>query len=127
MKDFLVNNSLYIVLVLPILISIAMYIIGVKLMKNKWKSIHKMVQWTAIFYVVADILLVKMVFNLQLTGYLLISIILILAFILINQWKKENEVSLLKGLQLLWRINFLVFFFIYIGFIIFLIINYALL
>jgi len=85
-----------------------------------------MVQWTAIFYIVADIILIKMILNVQVIGYTLIIIILILAFIIVAQWKKENEVSLIKGLRLMWRINFLLFVTLYIGLLVYELIIYLL-
>lgn len=126
MKDLLIDNILYIIVGLPILISIVIYFLGVRFTKNKWKSIHKMVQWTAIFYIVADIILIKMILNVQVIGYTLIIIILILAFIIVAQWKKENEVSLIKGLRLMWRINFLLFVTLYIGLLVYELIIYLL-
>src|SRR5699024_1264078 len=126
MKDLLIDNILYIIVGLPILISIVIYFLGVRFTKTKWKSIHKMVQWTAIFYIVADIILIKMILNVQVIGYTLIIIILILAFIIVAQWKKENEVSLIKGLRLMWRINFLLFVTLYIGLLVYELIIYLL-
>lgn len=126
MKIFLVHNVLYIVVVLPVLLSAITYTLGVRLTKNKWKSIHKTVQWTAIFYLFADIILIKMIFNVQVIGYTLIIIIFMLAIIIVNQWKKENEVSLIKGFKLMWRIIFLFFAILYIGLLVYKLIYYLL-
>jgi len=124
MKNFLIDNMLYMIVAWPVVLSIIIYFLGVRLTKSKWKSIHKMVQWTAVFYIIADIVLIQHIFNVQVIGYTLIIIILILAIIIIRQWKKENEVSLIKGLRLMWRINFLFFVTLYIGLLIYKLIIY---
>src|SRR5699024_8392710 len=124
MKKFLIDNMLYMLVAWPVVLSIIIYFLGVRLTKSKWKSIHKMVELTAVSYIIEDIVLIQHIFNVQVIGYTVIIIILILAIIIIRQWKKENEVSLIKGLRLMWRIIFPFFFALYIALLIYKLIIY---
>ena len=124
MKSFLIDNIIYMIVAWPVVLSTIIYFLGARMTKSKWESIHKMVQWTAVFYIVADMILINKIFNVQIIGYTLIIIILILASIIVRQWKKENEVSLIKGFRLMWRINFLFFVPLYIGLVVYELIIY---
>ena len=60
------------------------------------------------FYLIAAALFVYQLFQLNITGYIFIALISLLAIILIIQWKKDTEVLLLKGVKVLLRITFLI-------------------
>src|SRR5699024_9390815 len=119
-----IDNMLYMIVAWPVVLSILIYYLGVRLSKSKWKSIHKMVQWTTVVYINADIVLIQHILNVAVIGYTVIIIMLILAIIIIRQWNNENEVSLITGLRLMWRINFLFFVTLYIGLLIYKLIIY---
>jgi|SRR5690625_3272233 len=122
MKSVIVSYLPHVFIILPIFMSILIYLIGIRLTGNRWKAIHKTVQWTAVFYIIAVVLLLKRIFHQGFIGYILIFLIIVLATILIIQWKKETEVALLNGLRLLWRISFLLFSITYLGLIIYMIV-----
>src|SRR5690625_293774 len=88
-------------IILSILMTLLFYFFGLHFTGNRWKSIHKASQWTVIFYVIAVSLLLEKIFQHGFIGYILILLIIILAVILIIQWKKDTEVTLLSGLRLL--------------------------
>ncbi len=124
MKSMIVSYLPISLIVLPILMTLLFYFFGVHFTGNRWKSIHKASQWTAIFYVIAVSLLLEKIFQHGFIGYILILLIIILAVILIIQWKKDTEVTLLSGLRLLWRISFLLFSLTYVGLVIYMIVRF---
>jgi len=110
----------------PGLMTIIFYQLHVRKRHNKWKAIHFSVQYSAIFYVIATSLLLHRLFSIYFIGVILIILILILAIILIIQWKQEMEVILVKGLKILWRITFLLFFLFYAGLFVYMFLQYLL-
>lgn len=112
---------------LPVIVTVSLYYVGVRISGSKWKVIHKTVQWSAIFYIIAVSILLSMILQRAVFGYVLIFLIIVLAATLIIQWRKKTEVILMDGLRLLWRISFLLFFLTYIGLLSYLIIRFILL
>lgn len=127
MKSLFLSYGPYILMAAPIFISMFIYSLGMKLTNNKWKSIHTSVQWTAIFYVVAVALLVKTLFDIPITGYIAILLILVAACSLVMQWRKGEDVELLTGLRIMWRVSFLLFSLLYCGLVIYIIVYYVVL
>ncbi len=127
MKSMLLSYGSYILMGAPIIMSILIYSLGMKVTNNQWKSIHKSVQWSAIFYVIAVELLVKTLFNIRLIGYIVILLILVAAYTLVMQWKQGKDVELLTGLRIMWRVSFLLFSFVYCGLVIYIIVYYVVL
>lgn len=127
MKSLFLSYGPYILMAAPIFISMFIYSLGMKLTNNKWKSIHTSVQWTAIFYVVAVSLLVKTLFDIPIIGYIAILLILVAACSLVMQWRKGEDVELLTGLRIMWRVSFLLFSLLYCGLVIYIIVYYVVL
>jgi len=127
MKSVIVSYLPHAFIILPLFMTLLLYSLGVRLTGNHWKAIHKSTQWTAVFYIIAVILLLEKILHQGFIGYVLILLIIMLAIILIIQWKKEMEVALLNGLRLLWRISFLFFFLTYLGLVIYMIVRFILL
>lgn len=127
MKSMILNYGPYILICIPIFISVFIYTLGMKLTNNKWKSIHTTVQWSAIFYIIAVVLIVNMLFGIRLIGYIVIFLILIVATTLILQWKKGSDVELFTGMRIMWRVSFLLFFIVYSALIIYCFIYYIVL
>lgn len=126
MEKQLLENLPIILISVPLLITLIIYTISYRLKRHKWRAIHMAVQGSAVFYVIAVTIFLQQIFKISLVGYMLIFIILILTIILIIQWKKKTEVMLFGALKVLWRILFLLFFVIYIGLLVYLLIVYAL-
>lgn len=103
-----------VLLIIPFFATAVMYLVCSMLIQNKWKVIHLTTQSTAVFYYIAVSILFKMIFGSYFVGYALIIFIIILAFHLIFQWKKNTEVLLQKALTLLFRLIFLVGFCLYV-------------
>jgi len=113
------NQIPLILMVIPILLTYVSYKGIYVIRKKKWKAIHLSVQFTAIFYVIAVSIMIKVIFQLNVTSYIIIFHIAMLSILLIIQWKTKTEVILIDGLKLLFRLSFLIFFLPYIGFSIF--------
>lgn len=126
MSERLLDNLPIILISIPSVVTLLLFTICYRLKFNKWKAIHLSVQGSAIFYVIAVTILLQRIVNVNLVGYMLIVIILLLAIILIYQWRKITEVILIDAFKMLWRILFLLFFILYIGLLIYLLIDYLL-
>lgn len=108
----------------PPIIMLFIYTVIFRLKGNKWRAIHVSVQSSALFYMIAVLLLIQQHFDLNLLGYTLIFMIVILTFILIKQWKNETEVLLNRAFKMLWRALFVLFFIAYIGLQLYVLIRY---
>jgi len=114
----------YLFIIIPILCTIVIYQIRFQLVKNNWRAIHTTVQLSALFYIAAVASLLKVLFDSYYIGSILIILIVVLAIILIFQWKKHTEVVLLKGLKILARLSFLVFGLCYVLLLIYWLVDY---
>lgn len=98
----------------PIFATLLVYWLAVKLYRYKLQAIHAVVNWTTALYIIADVMFIDFIFMWEVGGIILIGLIILLAFIIIMQWRRQNEVLFLKAFKLLWRISFLVFLMVYI-------------
>lgn len=97
----------------PMVASFIVYVISMIRLRNLWKAIHMMVDWTTLFYILAVMIMLLVLFERHFFGYILIFLLMALSVIIFNQWKKERDIQLKKAVKLLWRISFLLFFFLY--------------
>ncbi len=109
MIDWVIGQKETILIVVPVFLTYVIYFIMYKLTKSKWKAIHLSVQSTALFYVVASILLVDSLFQLKTMSYIIIFHLFLLAIILIRQRYSQTEIILYDGIRLLFRLSFLIF------------------
>lgn len=126
MPELLLEYSPIILIVIPSIVTLLLFTISYRLKRKKWQAIHLSVQGSAIFYVAAVTVLLQQILHVSLLGYMSIFIIVLLAVILIYQWKKHTEVTLISAIKILGRILFLLFFILYIGLLIYLLISYFL-
>lgn len=98
---------------IPIIASLLVYIISMIVERNKLKAIHKMVAWTTCFYIIAVTIMLTLIFDRSFTGIILIFLLLLLSLIVFIQWKTKRDVEFKRAVKLLWRISFLLFFFLY--------------
>lgn len=97
----------------PMVASFIVYVISMGRLGNPWKAIHMMVDWTTLFYILAVMIMLFVLFERHFFGDILIFLLMALSVIIFNQWKKERDIQLKKAVKLLWRISFLLFFFLY--------------
>lgn len=98
---------------LPPAIMILIYIIGLKRHQSSMRAIHMTANWTTIFFVIAVDLIISMMFDIDVTGLLIAFMLFLLGVIIFFQWK-NTEIHFPKAMRLLWRIAFLLFFFLYL-------------
>ncbi|OZU90416.1 hypothetical protein CIL03_04525 [Virgibacillus indicus] len=113
MVDYIVYFFAFFITV-PFFATLVVYMISRKVHPGKWKAVHKAVNWTTILYIIADIMLISIIFDRQFTGIAAVILLFILTLIIIIQWKTNTEVLFGKAFKTLWRISFLLFLFIYI-------------
>lgn len=98
----------------PILATLIMYRLAVKRYTHPLRAIHFAVNWTTILYIIADLVLIAIIFERQIVGIVFVILICALAIIVIMQWKKKTEIDFVKAFKLVWRVCFLVFLLLYI-------------
>lgn len=89
------------------------YKVGNKIVQQRWRALHIAINWTTILYIFATMIMLNIIFEQQFIGIILGIILLILAIILVWQWKTKTEVIFSKAIKILWRLCFLIFLFTY--------------
>ncbi|MFD1038771.1 DUF3397 family protein [Virgibacillus byunsanensis] len=98
----------------PMITTWVVYLFSMKIHHKKLKAFHTAVNWTTILYIVAVHVLLTIIFGHQFLGIMLILLIIIFACIIFMQWKVNTEIIFMKALKTFWRLNFLLFLFLYI-------------
>ncbi len=98
---------------IPIIASLLVYIISMIVERNKLKAIHNMVAWTTCFYIIAVAIMLTLILDRSFVGVILIFFLVLLSLIVFIQWKTKRDIELKRAVKLLWRISFLLFFFLY--------------
>src|SRR5699024_6996443 len=86
---------------------------------NKQKAIYKTITLSTLFFIIGTLLIIHSMFGSYFIGYILMSFLLLLVFILIFHCKYYNDVILLKGVKIVWLFSFLIFLVSYLILIIF--------
>ncbi|HLR59346.1 MAG TPA: DUF3397 family protein [Pseudogracilibacillus sp.] len=113
MTSIFVENWKALLYGIPFLVTYLIYRFEYRKKGVKKIAAHQSITYSTLFYILGALYLIHKMFESYFIGYILIGLILLLGLILINQWKNDNEVILLKGIKKMWRYCFLVFFMSY--------------
>lgn len=102
------------VVTVPILGWYLIYIITVKATKNKPKSIRLASDGSAVFFIAAVYFISYELWGRSFLGVILALFFLLAFFFTIAHWKISGDIYTTKLLKGIWRLNFMIFFFIYI-------------
>ncbi|MFD2749366.1 DUF3397 domain-containing protein [Virgibacillus siamensis] len=97
----------------PVIVTWVVYFIGAKLYRQKWKAIHKAVNWTTSLYIIAVLIMLKQIFGSSFFGLILIVVLTIFTVIAVLHWRLHTEVVFHNVFKIFWRVCFLLFVFIY--------------
>lgn len=109
----LISKLLAFFITAPLLTSIVVYFISMTIERNKWKAIHRVVNWTTIFYIIAVHIMLHSIFSRSFITITIVVLLFILTIIILIQWKKQRDIQFLVAFKLLTRISFLLFFVLY--------------
>lgn len=112
----MLNYFIYLIacfITFPVIVSFVAYVLFDQIYVHKWKVIHSTVAWTTIWYMVAVPMILKLLFGESFIGILLLLLLVILMMIIYYQWKVHTEVAIKRAVKMLWRICFILFFFLY--------------
>lgn len=112
MLDFMIYTLSFFITI-PFLASLLVYLVSMVLDRNKLKAVHRLVNWTTIFYIIAVTMMLSIIFNLSFISIVLILLLSLLTLIIFIQWKTKRDVEITRAVKLLWRISFLLFFVLY--------------
>src|SRR5699024_1715777 len=118
----MLNFTIYfiaLIITFPIIATFLLYWLAAKLFKHRLKAVHFAVNWSARIAIVPDLILIRILVRLQLTGILVMILLILMAVIMIIQWKVNTDVQFFKALKILWRTCFLVFLLLYICLVLF--------
>lgn len=109
----LISKLLAFFITAPLLTSIVVYFISMTIERNKWKAIHRVVNWTTIFYIISVHIMLHSIFSRSFITITIVVLLFILTIIILIQWKKQRDIQFLVAFKLLTRISFLLFFVLY--------------
>lgn len=90
------------------------YLILIKLTKNRRSSVHKALDYSTILFVLAVHFLILTIWEKSFLWLIvLFMIVLAMVFVFIH-WKVKKEIVLKLIFKGVWRVNFLVFFIVYL-------------
>lgn len=119
MSSLLAENWKGILYIIPFLITYLVYRFEYRRKQDERRATHRSIAYSTLFYMMGTLYIIHIIFAEYFIGYILIGLIVLLAIILITQWKNNNEVILLKGIKILWRFCFLMFFTSYLSLLIY--------
>lgn len=119
MTSIFVENWKAFLYAIPFLVTYLIYKFEYRRKGVQKIAAHQSITYSTLFYILGALYLIHKMFESYFIGNILIGLILLLGLILINQWKNDNEVILLKGIKKMWRFCFLVFSMSYFFFLIY--------
>ncbi|WP_026674385.1 DUF3397 domain-containing protein [Alkalihalobacterium bogoriense] len=99
---------------IPLLGWYFIYIISVKLTKDKRKSIKWASDYSTFLFIVAVYFIMLYTWNQSFIWLILIIILVTAIFFTILHWKTTSDINVGKLMKGIWRFNFLLFLFLYI-------------
>ncbi|MEN2766549.1 DUF3397 domain-containing protein [Ornithinibacillus xuwenensis] len=111
---------------LPIFSTIVVYYILKYIYGNPIRAFHKAINWTTVLYILAVNTMLTYLFESFFIGDIFVVMLLILTFLIVNQWKRNTEIDYGRAFKLLWRLSFLLFFILYIILVVYGIIDHML-
>ncbi|WP_174613152.1 DUF3397 domain-containing protein [Virgibacillus ihumii] len=113
----MLNIIVYVIglmITVPVAVTLIVYVIGVKVYRQKWKAIHKAVSWTTLLYIIAVLVMLQQIFDSSFIGIWVIVLLSIFTVIAVVHWKLYTEVVFYKVFKIFWRVCFLLFVLLYI-------------
>ncbi|GIO22309.1 DUF3397 domain-containing protein [Oceanobacillus sp. J11TS1] len=101
--------TLSVFIAFPFIITFLAYWITKLSKKHTWKAVHNAVQWSAIFFILGVGILLQLLFGRSFFGWIVLLLLISLAGILIQQYRKQTEIDVLKAIKLVCRSAFLLF------------------
>ena len=120
------TNIFSLIVTFPFLITLIIYMAVKFIKKNNVLALHKALDWSTLFYLVAVYFINSMYSDFPLISIITVLLLVVLSFILIYQRKSYNELNLLKASKIVWRLCFIIFFLLYIGYALYGIIRFIL-
>lgn len=112
MLDFIIYTISFFITI-PLIASLLVYVVSMIIRRNKLKAIHRTVNWTTIFYIIAVTIMLSLIFDRSFIGLVIILHLTMMVIIIFIQWKTKRDVEITRATKLLWRISFLLFFILY--------------
>ncbi|WP_416151052.1 DUF3397 domain-containing protein [Salipaludibacillus sp. HK11] len=98
----------------PLIALYTIYILLVKTTKKKQYSFKIAVDSTTIFFIVSVYFLFSEIWGLQVGWHSIFFVLLTATFFTVFHWKKYEDIDIKKVFRGVWRLQFVVFFLLYI-------------
>src|SRR5699024_12733562 len=93
---------------IPILMTILFYQVHYRMNKKHWRAIHLTVQFSFIFYIIADTILFNWILHTTLLVIFSFCLIILLSIILVLHSKLKMAINLKQGIVSMTRFSFLI-------------------
>ncbi|WP_152656485.1 DUF3397 domain-containing protein [Oceanobacillus sp. CFH 90083] len=108
MRDYIYYTVAFFI-AFPFTVTFLAYWITKLRKKHTWKAVHNAVQWSAIFFILGAGVLLQLLFDRTFFGWIILLLLVSLTAILINQYRKQTDISVAKAIKIVWRSAFLLF------------------
>lgn len=106
-------------LTIPFVVTWLVYKCNRMAKKTQAYAFHKAVNWTTVLYILAVMMICKVIFNQFFIGYVLAFLLAGLMVVIIFQRFNHTEIIFTKACKIVWRVSFLLFTFLYFGLILY--------
>lgn len=101
------------IITVPVLATWLTYKVLNRISNKPLKAFHSSINWTTFLYIISVIFLFEILFSVQIIGFVIVFLLMLMIIIVLGQWKIKEEIYIKKAINLLWRIAFLLFFSLY--------------
>lgn len=114
MSSFL-SSVLTVLFALPILSTVIVFLFGKAITKNSRKSVHMALDYSTIFYIISVHFLIVTIWRISLFWLILVIMLVIAMIFVLVHWKVQEEIIITRVIKGFWRVNFIMFFLVYIA------------
>ncbi|SDB87479.1 Protein of unknown function [Pelagirhabdus alkalitolerans] len=108
--SYIMAYVLGIMVTFPLLVTIITYLLFHHFTHSKKKSLHRSMEYSALFYLLSSILIFNETFNVSIIGPLTTLLLVLLFMFVIIQWRLIDDIIISRVVRIYLRALFLVFF-----------------
>ncbi|GAB2543034.1 DUF3397 domain-containing protein [Gracilibacillus alcaliphilus] len=99
---------------LPLLVTYVVYVLALKISRQKRYAFHFAIDSTTILYIAAVVANVKWIFSLNLFGYIIAFLLILWLIMVVFHWRTYTDIVFAHVWKRFWKLTFLLFFALYI-------------
>jgi hypothetical protein len=115
----IVSGLLATLVTMPIAAFILLYMISRKITRRKKKSFHFAVNVSTVFFIFGVHFFIMAIWEKSYFWIIIIFLLLLKVLFMTGYWWKKKDLHIAAVFRIFWRFNFLLFFFVYFGLLIY--------